>query len=96
MPSAKHRHQPEFCTRCGEELENFCFAPEAENLDALRAAALRCHLEGAKEGRICAKVFIAGETPFTTVFTAPPPSVSRKTLLALRTAILSLLRRERR
>jgi len=90
------RNRAEFCTRCGEQLENFCFSPEAENLEALRAAALRCHLEGTKQGRICAKVFIAGETSFGTVFQAPPPSVSRKTLLALRESILSLLRRERR
>jgi len=96
MSMIQHRHRPEFCTRCGDELENFCFSPEAENLEALRAAALRCHLEGSKEGRICAKVFIAGDTSFSTVFHAPPPSTSRKTLLAVRETILSLLRRERR
>jgi len=96
MSMTQHRHTREFCTRCGDQLEDFCFSPEAENLDALRAAALRCHLEGSKEGRICAKVFIAGETSFSTIFHAPPPSVPRKTLLALRDRILSMIRRERR
>jgi len=93
---AQEYHRKEFCTRCGDQLEDFCFSPEAENLEALRAAALRCHLEGTKEGRICAKVFIAGETSFSTVFHSPPPTVPRKTLLAIRDSILSMISRQRR
>ena len=96
MSSKQQGHRSEICTRCGDELENFCFSPEAENLDALRTAALRCHIEGTKDGRVCAKVFIAGETSFTAVFQAPPPRVSRKTLLGVKDAILSMLGRERR
>lgn len=42
-------------------LDDFCFSPEAKNLDALRAQAFLCHLEGRHLGGICAKLYIAND-----------------------------------
>jgi hypothetical protein len=53
--------QPVFCTACGEQLEEFCFSPDARDIDALRAHAFRCHLEGRNTGGMCAKLYIADD-----------------------------------
>jgi hypothetical protein len=81
--------QPVFCTACGEQLEDFCFSPGAGDLDALRAAAFRCYVEGRRGRGICAKLYIAdnahpaqpGEPTL-----APAPLVDEE---ALRRAILA-------
>jgi hypothetical protein len=54
--------QPVFCTACGEKLEDFCFSPEAKDLEALRAHAFRCHIEGRRMGGMCAALYIADDT----------------------------------
>jgi hypothetical protein len=53
--------QPVFCTACGEKLEDFCFSPEAKDLEALRAHAFRCHIEGRRLGGMCAALYIADD-----------------------------------
>jgi hypothetical protein len=53
--------QPVFCTACGEKLEDFCFSPEAKDLEALRAHAFRCHVEGRRMGGMCAALYIADD-----------------------------------
>jgi len=83
-----------YCTRCGEELENFCFSPDANNLEALRAAALRCQLNGKAEGAVCAKVFIAGRSETALLRHTSPRRVPKSKLKALRSAILRRLRDE--
>lgn len=92
--ATRRGHGNRYCTRCGEELENFCFSPDADNLDALRVAALRCQLNGKAEGKVCAKVFIAGRDEATLALHRPPRRVPKSTLKALRSAILRRIRDE--
>jgi len=67
--------QPVFCTACGERLEDFCFSPEAKDLEALRAAAFRCHLEGRHTSGMCAKLYIADDAhPAQPADAAPAPA----------------------
>jgi len=89
---AKTRAQ--FCTRCGNELEEFCVSPEAKNLEALHAAALRCKLEGRKNGKVCAKIFIAGDTPSSTLLAGPRKRITRKSLQDLKESILRTIREQ--
>jgi hypothetical protein len=48
-----------FCTRCAEELENFCFSPQAKDLRAIRKIVAECKKKGIFSGDLCAKLFIA-------------------------------------
>jgi hypothetical protein len=84
----------QFCTRCGNELEEFCFSPAAENLEALRAAALRCQLEGRKNGKVCAKIFIAGDNPSSALLATPRKKARRESLQALKDSILRTIREQ--
>ena len=92
--TTKPGHRNRYCTRCGDELEDFCFSPDADNLDALRAAALRCQLNGKAEGKVCAKVFIAGRHDAALALHKPSRRVSKSRLEALRAAILRRIRDE--
>jgi hypothetical protein len=85
---------PVFCTECNEVLEEFCFSPEAANLDRLRAAALRCSVTGTKQGRICAKVFIAEDARFSRLFDHPRRRPSPQARRQLHQAILKKIREE--
>jgi len=66
--------QPVFCTACGERLEDFCFSPEARDLEALRAHAFRCYLEGRRMGGMCAALYIADDAHPAQPGDAPPPA----------------------
>ncbi|MGB6031712.1 MAG: hypothetical protein WBG01_14290 [Bacteroidota bacterium] len=92
----RRRREPgsPFCTRCGNELEEFCFSPAAENLEALYAAALRCQLEDRQNGKVCAKVFIAGEGPSASLLAKPRRRITRKSLQALKESILRTIREQ--
>ena len=96
MVTRQHRKQTaaQFCTRCGDELEEFCFSPAVENLEALRAAALRCQLEGRQNGKVCAKVFIAGDNPSSSLLSKPRKRVAKKSLEALKDSILRMIREQ--
>lgn len=81
--------QHHFCTRCGDELENFCFSPDAQNLDALRAAALRCRMAGTLAAHgICSKLFIADTDHPAAPALVPGPRPPAEDLEALRREIL--------
>jgi hypothetical protein len=47
------------CTRCAEDLENFCFSPQSYDLESLKKRFEECRLKGIASGEICAKLFIA-------------------------------------
>lgn len=72
--------QPLFCTACGEKLDDFCFSPDAQDLEALRAHAFLCRLEGRHNGRMCAKLYIADDShpaqPTDAAFPASGPGDS--------------------
>jgi hypothetical protein len=93
----KHRRtevRDQFCTRCGNELEEFCFSPAVENLEALRAAAIRCQLEGRQNGKVCAKIFIAGNNPSSSLLAKPRKRIARRSLQALKDSILRTIREQ--
>jgi hypothetical protein len=92
MKTGHSKGRARFCTQCGNELEEFCFSPGAENLDSLRTAALRCQLEGHQTGKVCAKVFIAGNNPSASLFAKPRKKVTKKALQTLRDSILQGIR----
>ena len=66
--------QPIFCTACGEKLEDFCFSPEAKDLEALRAHAFRCYLEMRRLGGMCAALYIADDAHPAQPGDATPPA----------------------
>ena len=81
--------QPLFCTACGEKLEDFCFSPEAQDLEALRAYAFRCHVEGRHRGGMCAVLYIADDAHPAQPDDAIAPVAQPINEEALRTAILA-------
>jgi hypothetical protein len=88
--------QPLFCTACGEKLENFCFSPEAKDLEALRAHAFRCHVEGRYAGGMCAALYIADDAHPAQPGTpdAAPPQHRPVSEEALRAAIVARIARD--
>jgi hypothetical protein len=65
-----------------------------ENLEALRAAALRCQLEGRKNGKVCAKIFIVGDNPSSSLLAKPRKRIARRSLQALKDSILRTIREQ--
>lgn len=92
MKTEHSKRRAQFCTQCGNELEDFCFSPGAENLDSLSAAALRCQLKGRQTGKVCAKVFIAADNSSVSLFAKPRKRVTKKALQTLRGSILRRIR----
>ena len=56
------------CTACGEELDYFAFAPQANNLTRIKKGAAHCERIGKKSGRMCAKQFIADPNSLSITF----------------------------
>jgi len=81
--------QPLFCTACGEKLEDFCFSPEVQHLEALRAFAFRCHMEGRHMGGMCARLYIADDAHPAQPGDASAPAPQPVNEEALRKAILA-------
>jgi len=53
-----------FCTGCGEELENFCFNPESDNIDDIHKHVNECKDVGRTNGTYCSRLFIAEQGLF--------------------------------
>ena len=57
---AKGRNWPEdFCTACGDELEDFCFSGEANDIESVRRMFAQCKHKHKFSGGFCSKLFIA-------------------------------------
>ena len=64
---AKQLHEEEeplnqkirFCTACGDELDEFCFSDQAENIESIRKRHAKCKEIGKFDGDVCARIFIA-------------------------------------
>lgn len=48
-----------FCTECGADLENFCFARGVDDVDAIKKTLAQCRKKGKFVGDFCAKLFVA-------------------------------------
>jgi hypothetical protein len=49
-----------YCTQCGEELENFCFSPDADDIKSIEKRHANCKKTGKFKGEICSRLYIAG------------------------------------
>jgi hypothetical protein len=58
-PKKKQSEEMEFCTECGEALENFAFEGDAVDIEKLKQNRERCKQTGKAKGHHCAKLFIA-------------------------------------
>ena len=58
--SKKKTWPEDFCTECGDSLEDFCFSPTANDLEAVRKMFASCKKKHKFTGGHCAKLFIAG------------------------------------
>ena len=88
-PGTARRH---YCTVCGEDLEDFCFTPEAEDVESLRTKALVCKVKGHMTGDVCAKVFIAGADQRAELGRPSRAKKTRETVEALKHSIRRLIR----
>ncbi len=88
-PGTTRRH---YCTVCGEDLENFCFTPEAEDVESLRTQALACKVKGHMTGDVCAKVFIAATDQRSELGRPSRARKTRETIEALKRSIRRLIR----
>lgn len=48
-----------FCTECDDDLYNFCFSEDADNIEVIRKLHARCKKSGRFKGDFCSKLFIA-------------------------------------
>jgi hypothetical protein len=53
------QEKEQFCTECGEKLENFCFSDEVTDIDALRIRHENCKKKNKFKGDSCSRLFIA-------------------------------------
>jgi hypothetical protein len=57
-----------FCTKCQAELDNLAFEPENLDLEKAKARFNKCVDTGRFDGDLCARVFIAQENQFLTIW----------------------------
>lgn len=50
-----------FCTECGEELDDFDFNPQVNDMDAIYERFHGCKEKGKFKGDICSRIFIASQ-----------------------------------
>jgi len=65
MKSKRFRLNVEFCTECGEQLDEFDMSPVSKDIRAVRANHENCKKSGKYRGEFCSKLFISidGEVP---------------------------------
>lgn len=60
-PIIEHKNWPEqYCTACGDSLEDFCFSEVARDPEAVQKVFADCKKKHKFIGGQCAKLFIAG------------------------------------
>ncbi len=84
------------CTACGEELDYFAFAPQANNLAAVKQRADHCSRIGKKNGRMCAKQFIADPNSLSITFAARKkrPTPSKQHISSLKKSIMKKIKQK--
>ena len=81
-----------FCTECGSDLDNFCFAPNANEYADILKHHFECQRTGKFKGAMCSKLFIADEGASGS---APRKSkLSAKKLANLKASVMQKIKAE--
>jgi hypothetical protein len=75
-----------FCTECGRDLENFCFAPTANDYADILKHHFECQRTGKFKGSMCSKLFIADAG--VSALTSRKSKVSAKKLATLKASVM--------
>lgn len=59
IPKESLKEKPIYCTECGEQLENFCFSEDVDNIETVRKQHEKCKNSDRFKGDQCSKLFIA-------------------------------------
>jgi hypothetical protein len=59
--SLNKNFEPQFCTECDEQLENFFLDPKIKDRNAVKHNFKQCKDSGKFKGEICSKLFISSD-----------------------------------
>jgi len=81
-----------FCTECGTDLDNFCFAPNVNEYADILKHHFECQRTGKFKGSMCSKLFIVEGGATGSV--SGTPKLSAKKLATLKASVLKKIEAE--
>jgi len=92
MKRKKRQGKKFFCTECGSDLDNFCFAPNADEYVDILKHHFECQRTGKFKGSMCSKIFIADGGASGSA--SPPSKLSAKKLASLKASVIQKIEAE--
>jgi len=92
MTRKLQQRKKSFCTECGTDLDNFCFAPDVNEYADILKHHFECQRTGKFKGSMCSKLFIADGGATGSV--SRTSKLSAKKLASLKASVIQKIKAE--